>query len=50
MDNRTKASIRLANGEAKYFRNAAHAWGAANPFTFGSITAFVGFVLGAVIF
>lgn len=45
-----KARIEDANGRVKVFRNSAHAWGAKNPFTFGTITLVIGLVVGGWFF
>jgi hypothetical protein len=42
--------IKTAKGQTKYARNALHAFGMGNPFTFGTITLVIGFIAGALIF
>jgi hypothetical protein len=44
-------SLRLtdADGRIKEFRNAAHIFGAKNPFTFGTITLVIGFIAGLIL-
>jgi hypothetical protein len=47
---RINTSVQNAKGQVKQARNALHAFGMSNPFTFGTITLIVGFIAGALIF
>jgi hypothetical protein len=41
-----QTTVKDVEGRVKVFRNAAHAWGARNPFSFGTITLVVGLIVG----